>query len=159
MNLAEEFVECFPPYAKCTVVSTSNVLILKRDTCSEDWFVLELLLLIRAWHSGLFSRLRRLGSKLNLTAAKMDATRALLDELMQEHSAAVKAACEQRCGALRLLLAEQIKELRQAEQQRVAAQELAAAKVGGHQSACMCGPACMCAAPPLALSHRGLGTS
>lgn len=82
MNLAEEFVECFPPYAKCTVVSTSNVLILKRDTCSEDWFVLELLLLIRAWHSGLFSRLRRLGSKLNLTAAKMDATRALLDELM-----------------------------------------------------------------------------
>jgi hypothetical protein len=48
---------------------------------------------------------------------------------MQDHSAAVKSACELRAGALRLLLAEQTRELQQMEQQRTAALELAAAKV------------------------------
>lgn len=74
-----------------------------------------------------------LQQQLHVARAELQHTQALLDELMLEHSAAVKAACEQRSGALRLLLAQQTKELHQAEQHRVAAQELAAAKASGRQ--------------------------
>jgi hypothetical protein len=48
---------------------------------------------------------------------------------MQESSAAIKSACAQRSGALRLLLAEQAKELRELEQEKAAAQQLAMDKV------------------------------
>jgi hypothetical protein len=44
---------------------------------------------------------------------------------MQKSSAAIKSACAQRSGALRLLLAEQAQELRELEQEKAAAQQLA----------------------------------
>jgi hypothetical protein len=49
---------------------------------------------------------------------------------MQESSAAIKAACEQRFGALKLLLAEKVQEVQELQQQASAAHLLAAAKVG-----------------------------
>lgn len=48
---------------------------------------------------------------------------------MQDSSAAVKAACDQRFGALKLLLAEKVQEVQDMQQQASAAHLLAAAKV------------------------------
>jgi hypothetical protein len=49
---------------------------------------------------------------------------------MQQSSTAIKAACEQRFGALKLLLAEKVQEVQTLQQQAAAAHMLAAAKVG-----------------------------
>lgn len=66
-----------------------------------------------------------------LTAAhtELQHTRALLEQCIQESSAAIKSACAQRSGALRLLLVEQAKELRELEQEKAAAQQQAMDKV------------------------------
>lgn len=70
-----------------------------------------------------------LQQQLDAALTELQHTRGLLDQLMQESSAAIKAACDQRFGALKLLLAEKVQELQECEQQRAAAQQLAEAKV------------------------------
>lgn len=76
--------------------------------------------------------------QLNAAHAELHQTQNLLQQLMQESAAAVKVACDQRCGALRLLLAEKLHELQDCEQQRAAAQQLANAKASPrHTSCCM----------------------
>jgi len=71
----------------------------------------------------------QLQQQLDAAQSELQQTRALLEQLMQEGMAAMKAACDTRAGSLRLLLVKQLSELREAEQQRVAAQQVAADKV------------------------------
>jgi hypothetical protein len=93
--------------------------------------------------------------QLNAARAELHHTQTLLQQLMQESAAAVKAACDQRCGALRLLLAEKLQELQDCEQQRAAAQQLAEAKASPSRhssSCCMQLAAAACSSCPV-VSH------
>lgn len=71
----------------------------------------------------------QLQQQLDAAQSELQQTRTLLDQLRQEGMLALKAAYDTRAGSLRLLLVKQLGELREAEQQRVAAQQLAADKV------------------------------
>lgn len=73
-----------------------------------------------------------LQQQLDAALSELQHTRDLLGQLTQEGKAATAAACEQRFGALKVLLAQQITELWEAEAQRAAAVQLAADKVCLH---------------------------
>lgn len=79
-------------------------------------------------HSSSTGASTHMQQQLHAARAELHQTQTLLQQLMHESAAAVKAACDQRCGALRLLLAEKLQELQECEQQRAAAQQLADAK-------------------------------
>lgn len=71
-----------------------------------------------------------LQQQLEAALCELSHTQALLQQVTQSADAAVQSACEARSGALRLLLADTVRQLREAQQQVAEAQQLAADKVG-----------------------------